>query len=108
MNKVRISYAVSLAEVPKEIDSLITKFHLKTGELASVMHAVSFSTDLQASTQSLRAAMVKLDAMQTILLDCEILAEGLIDIEDKLATQTRQETATGEPHMDTQQEVGSD
>ena len=89
-NKVRITYTVSLADVPKETQALVDKLSKEAAEVGSILSGLDFTADFQLSHEKLKNVSLILDKAQTIALDTLSLSEGYREIQNR-ATSPEQE-----------------
>ena len=87
-NKVRLSYAVNLEEVPSEIQVMIKKASIHLERLNSSLGEIDFVKDFSLSDLNLKAASLSLDSLMTIVQDVLLITEGYTKIQQaSLATQ---------------------
>jgi len=84
MKNIKISYTTTLAEVPAEIDRLMSGVREKCVDLTKVVETVSFRESSRASLQTLQALRERIRSIEVTIMDCESLGLGLIELEDKL------------------------
>lgn len=87
MNKVRITYTVSLADVPKETQTLIDRLRKENQEISKLLSNMNFIEDFAISSEKLKSVTMLLDKAQTTALDVLNLSEGFIELQNRVSTK---------------------
>ena len=85
MRNVRVTYTLTMAEVPEEIDNRLSKFKEKLQSLAKLVDSVSFQEDARASMEVIGSIHARLEDMGIILYDCETVGHGFLELQSKMA-----------------------
>jgi len=105
MKNVRVSYTVNLAEVPQEVDNQVKVLKQRCQTLTAMAKTISFRDNAKASLQIIQAFKARLQDVETVLLDCENLGHGLVDLEARLATVASSESESSAERSQNLQEL---
>ena len=99
-NKVRISYAVPILQVPEEIQKLVDRMRSTLVGVNTTMEGIDFSDNFELSFRKAQSLAVSVDSLESNISDIAMLAEGFLEIQNKLTE--------GEPDPESNQEVATD
>ena len=99
-NKVRISYAVPILQVPEEIQKLVDRMRSTLVGVNTTMEGIEFSDNFELSFRKAQSLAISVDSLESNISDIAMLAEGFLEIQNKLTE--------GEPEPESNQEVATD
>lgn len=99
-NKVRISYAVPILQVPEEIQKLVDRMRSTLVGVNTTMEGIDFSDNFELSFRKAQSLAISVDSLESNISDIAMLAEGFLEIQNKLTE--------GEPDPESNQEVATD
>ena len=85
-NKVRISYAVPILQVPEEIQKLVDRMNSTLAGINATMENIDFNENFELSFRRAQSLAISVDSLDSNISDITLLAEGFLEIQNKLAS----------------------
>lgn len=84
-NKVRISYAVPILQVPEEIQKLVDRMRSTLVGINNTMEGIDFNENFELSFRQAQSLAISVDSLESNISDISMLAEGFLEIQSKLS-----------------------
>ena len=88
-NKVRISYAVPILQVPEEIQKLVNRMRSTLAGVNATMEGINFNDNFEMSFRKAQSLAISVDSLESNISDIAMLAEGFLQIQNKLTEEEK-------------------